>query len=96
MSMKDEYIAKMSEQLKKFDTEIDQMTGKAKQMSADMQVKYADQLKTMRDNRDAAMKKFQEMQVASEPAVQKMKAGMDSAWDAMKKAFDKASSQIKK
>ncbi len=96
MSKKDEYIAKMHEQMKKFDTEIDQLASKAKQMNAEMQVKYADQLKMMRDNRDAALKKLQEMQTASEPAVQKMKAGMDSAWDAMKKAFDKASSQIKK
>ncbi|GEM_PF-1212957 len=96
MSTKDDYIAKMNEQLKKFDAEIDQLTGKARQMSAEMQAKYAEQLKTMRENRDAAMKKMQEIQAATEPALQKMKAGMDSAWEAMRKAFDKASSQIKK
>ncbi len=96
MSKKDEYFAMMEGQIKKWDAEVDKLRVKGEQMSADASAKYAEQLKAMRANRDAAYKKLQEIRTANESAWQHMQSGIDSAWDSMKNALDKASSQFKK
>ncbi len=95
MSMKDDYVAIMESQIKSWDTEVDKLSAKAEQMNADARAKYAEQLKTMRANRDAAYKKLQEMQAANESAWQQMQAGVDAAWAATKSATDQASALFK-
>jgi hypothetical protein len=96
MSKKDEYFAKMEGQIKKWDAEVDKLKVKGERMSADASAKYAEQLKAMRANRDAAYKKLQAVRTANESAWQHMQSGIDAAWDSMKNALDKASSQFKK
>ena len=96
MSKKDEYFQMMESQMKKWDAEVDKLRAKSHQISADARVKYDEQLKAMRANRDAAHKKLEEMKTASESAWQNMQSGMDSAWTSMKSALEKASSQFKK
>ena len=92
MGKKDEYLAMMEGKIKKWDAEVDKLRVKGEQMSADASAKYAEQLKAMRANRDAAYKKLQEIRTANESAWQHMQSGIDSAWDSMKNALDKASS----
>ena len=96
MSKKDEYLARMESQLKKWDTEFDRLRAKSEQMSAEARAKFADQLKAMRANRDAAFRKLTELQGTSESAWQHMRAGVDEAWETMKNALEKASSKFKK
>ncbi len=96
MSKKDDYFAMMESQIKKWDAEVDKLKAKSEQMSADARAKYAEQLKAMRTNRDAAYKKLQEMRGASESAWQHMQAGVDAAWASMKSALEKTSSKFKK
>ena len=96
MSKKDEYFAMMESQIKKWDAEVDKLRAKSGQMSAEARIKYDEQLKVMRANRDAAHQKLQEMRTATEAAWQHMQSGMDAAWVSMKNALEKASSQFKK
>ena len=96
MIKKDEYFAMMESQIKKWDAEVDKLRAKSGQMSAEARVKYEEQLKAMRANRDAAHKKLQEMRTATEAAWQHTQSGMDAAWASMKNALEKASSQFKK
>ena len=58
MSKKDDYFAKMEPQIKKWDAEVDKLRAKSEQMSAEARTKYAEQLKAMRANRDAANEKL--------------------------------------
>ena len=96
MSKKDDYFTMMESQIKKWDAEVDKLRAKSGQMSAEARVKYEEQLKAMRANRDAAHKKLQEMRTATEAAWQHTQSGMDAAWASMKNALEKASSQFKK
>ena len=68
MSKKDEYFAMMESQISKWDAEVDKLRAKSQQMSAEARVKYEEQLRAMRANRDAAHKKLQEMRTATEAA----------------------------
>ena len=96
MSKKDEYFVMMEGQIKKWDAEVDKLRVRGEQLSAEAKAKYAEQLKAMRANRDAAYKKLQEMRTANESAWQHMQSGIDTTWASMKSALDKASSQFKK
>ena len=96
MSMKDDYVAIMESQIKTWDAEVDKLSAKGEQMNAEARAKYAEQLTTMRANRDAAYKKLQEMRAASELAWQHMQTDVDTALASMKDALHKASSQFKK
>ncbi len=79
MSKKDDYFALMEAQIKKWDAEVDKLSAKGAQLSAEARAKYDEQIKAMRANRDAANKKLREMRTASESAWQHMQAGMDAA-----------------
>ena len=96
MSKKDDYMAQMQAQLKKWDAEIDTMTAKANEIGAEARDKYYDQLKTMRASREAASQKMHEVSSASEAAWQEMQKGMETAWDSMKTAMEKMTSSFKK
>ena len=96
MSKKDDYYAKMNAQIKKWDAEVDNLRVKSEQMGAEARAKYAEQLKSMREARDAAFKRLQELQGASESAWQHLQSGVDSAWASMRSALDKASSKTNK
>ena len=96
MSKKDEYMAQMQSQLKKWDAEIDSLTSKANEFGAEARDKYYDQLKSMRANREAAAQKLHELTSASEAAWHEMQKGMEGAWDTMKTAMEKMTSSFKK
>lgn len=96
MSKKDEYMAQMQSQLKKWDTEIDALTTKANEFSADARDKYYDQLKNIRANREALTEKMHDVTQASEAAWHDMQKGMQTAWDSMKTTMEKMTSSFKK
>jgi hypothetical protein len=96
MSKKDEYMAQMQLQLKKWDAEIDALTNKANEFGAEARDKYYDQLKIMRASRETVSQKMHEITAASEAAWQDMQKGMEGAWDTMKAAMEKATSAFKK
>ena len=54
MGKKDEYCATMESEIKNWDTEVDNLNAKGKQMSADARAGYDTQLKAMRADRDLA------------------------------------------
>lgn len=95
MSKKDEYFTAMEAQIKKWDSEVESLTAKGKQMSAEARTRYDEQLGAMRTSRDATYKKLQEIRSANESAWQQMQAGMDASYASMKNALDKAAAQFK-
>ncbi len=95
MSKKDDYVASMESQIKKWDVAVDELNTKGQKYSAEARSEYEKQMKAMRANRDLAYAKLQELRAANEAAWQNMQSGMESAWNSMKTALDKASSQYK-
>ena len=95
MGLKDDYIATMHSQIKSWDAEVDKLTAKGEKMNADARAQYAEQLKTMRANRDAAYVRPQEMQAANESAWQQIQAGVDDVWAAMNRAMIQATAPLK-
>jgi len=95
MAKKDEYVATMESEIKKWDAEVDNLNAKGAQLSAEARAGYDTQVKALRADRDFAFSKLDELRTANESAWDKMQAGVDAAWVTMKKALDKAAAQYK-
>ena len=96
MSKKDDYFVTMDSQVKTWDAAVDKLNAESAKMSAESREIYDEQIKLVRDTRDAAFKNMEEMRAASESTWQQMQAGVDAAWNSMKDALDKASTKILK
>ncbi|WP_347986513.1 coiled coil domain-containing protein [Methylomonas sp. AM2-LC] len=70
---KEEYIDSLSAELKEWSAEIDVLSAKAETAEADMQVKYHEEIESLRVRERAAVEKIKELRAAS-----------DDAWDAIK------------
>jgi uncharacterized coiled-coil DUF342 family protein len=92
MSTHAEYIAKMEAQLKKWDTEVDELRAKGKQLATELRAGYFGRIKDLRSHRDEGQRKFQEIRTATDEAAAKLHAGMEGAWESMRSALAKASS----
>lgn len=95
MGTHDDFFKKMDAQLKKWDADVDTLTAAGEKASAESREIYAEQVKALRADREAANKKLREMRAAGQAATLEMKSAVDVAWEAMKKGLDRASSNFK-
>jgi hypothetical protein len=95
MKSREEYIDKLTAQLKEWSAKIDELESKARAAKADAKTGYEKQIKQLRDQRDAATKKLQELKGASTEAWDALKAGVDTAWADLKNAVTAAKDKFK-
>ena len=95
MSTNSEYITQMAAQLQQWDTDIDALRSRGKQMAVELRAGYFGRIKDLRAHRDEAQKRFQEIRCASDEAAGKLHAGMEGAWQAMKNGLDKATADLR-
>ena len=90
MSLKDTYVDNLKAQLDKWSADIDVLEARARQVDADLRIKYDEQLATMRTKRDEATVKMQEIQQSAGDAWQEVRKGGDEAWDSIRRAIAEA------
>ncbi len=96
MQKREEYIDKLAAQLKEWSAKIDELESKARVAKADMKTEYEKQIGQLKDKRESAMTKFQELKGASAEAWDVLKAGTESAWAEMKHAVTSAKEKFNK
>lgn len=95
MSSKDEYIRKMQAKMDEWSAEIEKLTAKAGEVSADVKAEYHEQIESLQAKQAAARQKIEELQQAGEGAWADLKSGIELAWTAMGEAIDSARSRFK-
>lgn len=95
MNSRDEYIRKMQAKLEKWNADIDTLTAKAGEVSAEIRSEYNEQIESLKAKQAAARKKIEEVQKSGEGAWQDLKSGVELAWDAIEEAVDSAKSRFK-
>lgn len=73
MSARDEYIEKAKAQLDEWNATIDKLEARAQKEKADAKLKYENQIKEMKEKRDAAREKLKKVSEAT-----------DDAWETLK------------
>ncbi|MEZ0233274.1 MAG: hypothetical protein ACAH12_10575 [Methylophilaceae bacterium] len=95
MSLKDAYVEKLKAQLDEWSADIDVLEARARQVEADLRIKYESQVETLKLKREEAKLKLAEVQESAGDAWQELKKGGDEAWDAIKKSFEEARKKFK-
>lgn len=96
MNKRDEYIDKLAAQLKEWSAKIDELQSAARMAKDDVKAGYENQIKQLKDKRDTASQKLQELKGASTDAWGTLKAGAESAWADLKSAVTAAKDKFKK
>ncbi len=95
MQKREEYIDKLAAQLKEWSVKIDELEARARSPKADMKTEYEKQIGQLKEKRDEATKKFQELKGSSAQAWDTLKSGAESAWTEMKNALTTAKEKFK-
>jgi uncharacterized coiled-coil DUF342 family protein len=95
MKSREEHIDQLAAQLKEWSAKIDELESKARVAKADVKTNYENQIRQLKDKRDAAMQKLQELKGASAEAWEILKAGAETSWADLKKAVTAASEKFK-
>jgi chromosome segregation ATPase len=95
MNSRDEYIRKMQAKLEEWNTEIDRLSAKADEVTADVKNEYRGQIELLKGKQAAARQKIEELQHAGEGAWEDLKSGVDMAWTAIGEAIDSARSRFR-
>lgn len=95
MKSREEYIRTMQAKLEEWNVEIDKLTAKAGEVSADVKSEYNEQIESLRAKQAAARQKIEELQHAGESAWGDVKSGIELAFTAMVEALDSARSRFK-
>lgn len=94
MNAKEAYQKKMEARLAELDAEIDRLKARAKAAEADAQLEYTRDLSELRQHRDEAIRKLEQLRSASDDAVDDFVAGVENAWKELKDAVGRASSRF--
>ena len=95
MSSRDEYLQKFKAQLDEWNADIDNLEAKAREAQAEAQAQYHEQLESMREMRNDALKRYSEMQSATVEAWDTMVAGAEKTWQTWIDTFAEARSKFK-
>lgn len=96
MKNREEYIDKMTSQLKDWSRKIDELEFKARAAKADARISYENKIQDMKVKREAVIKRLQELKGAGNDAWESMTAGVEAAWGEFKHAFTEAKDKFKK
>lgn len=94
MKSKDEYIEILASELKECSAQIDILTAKAERASADMKLRYAEELEALRAKQHAAAEKMQELEEAGSDAWVTIKETADKVWDDLRTGLASAVSKF--
>ena len=95
MKTREEHIDQMAAQLKEWSAKIDELEAKARAAKADAKTNYENQISQLKDKRDGAMQKLQELKGASAEAWDILKAGAETSWADLKNAVTAAAEKFK-
>jgi len=95
MEDKDAYIQKLHARLDEWNAEIDKLKAKADKAEAESRIEFQKQIENLRQRRQEAEKKVDEVRAAGEGAWEDLKSGVQLAWDAMEQAIKSARTRFK-
>ena len=95
MSKRDAYIKKMKAKLDEWNADIAKIEAKAESAEADMKIKYHQKIDELKQQREEATTKLDELQNSGDEAWEDIKAGLESTWDSLGNAVNSAFSRFK-
>ena len=95
MSSRTERLRKMQDKLEEWNAEIDRLTAKADEVTADVQHECDRQIDSLKAKQAATRQKIEEIQHAGGNALEDLKSGVALSLTAMGEALDSARSRFR-
>lgn len=95
MKKKEEYLAKLDNQLNRWEAAIEELTLKAGKAKEDVKQEYLKQIDTLNEKKEDAKKKLQDLKAAKEELWTDSKKIVEKSWADMRKSIKQVSSRIK-
>ena len=95
MEDKKSYLHKMADQLKQWDTKIDELKAKAVKVKTESRAELLSQIDVLRAKKKSVQDKLKQLQESGDGAWDEIKAGLERSWTEFKGAFSKASEKFK-
>ena len=95
MKTKDEYIESLASELKEWSAQVDLLAAKTENATADVKLKYAEELDALRAKQHAAAEKMKELQEASGDAWGTVKETAVEVWEDLKTGLASAVAKFK-
>ncbi len=91
---REQYIDKLSAQLKEWDTKLEKYENKALQARGDAEMEFKKRIADLREKKAKAGSKLQKMKESSSVAFEELKTGTEEAFEKVKNAFKSAFSKF--
>ncbi len=91
---KDEYVAKLSDQMKKLDKKIDDLKAKGEKLQGQAKTEWRDQMEALRIKRQQADQLLDELKAASGKSWEDFREGTTNAWQDLKTSIDAAAKRF--
>ncbi len=85
-----EYISKAKENLDLLNARIVELEAKANKKTGEVRREFKAKLSGLRESKDQAERRLEELRLASEPAWEDVKQGVEKAWHSLSDAVDDA------
>jgi uncharacterized coiled-coil DUF342 family protein len=95
MDSREAYQEKMDAQIRQWDAQIAKLRARADEAKAQAKIEYLEQIEEIRNKRESAGRKLDELKKASDSAWVDVKNGLEKAWKDLGSAIDSASSRFK-
>jgi predicted nucleic acid-binding Zn-ribbon protein len=92
---RDAYIEKARAQLDQLSSRIDLLQARASEAKADARIEYERELDRLRERRDAARSKLEDVRGASGAAWEDVREGFEQAWEALGEAVTQANERFR-
>jgi septal ring factor EnvC (AmiA/AmiB activator) len=89
------YLQKMADQLKQWDTKIDELKAKVVKTKAESKAGLLNQIDDLNAKKETTSDKLKQLQAAGEGTWDDMKAGLEKSWIDFKSTFSKVSTRFK-
>lgn len=90
-----EYIAKAKENLDLINAKLVELEARAEKKSGEVRREFKANLSGIRESRDQAVRRLEELRLASKPAWEDVRLGVEQAWNSLSNAVDNASERFK-
>lgn len=90
MNTREEYIQKLKSKLDEWDDDLATLETNAEKAEGELKREYSKQIEAIKERRQEAMRKLDELRSASEDAWEDLKEGMETSWEAMDEAVEEA------
>lgn len=95
MKEREDYRKKIEAQLRKWDTQLDELRLEAEKAKADAKIEYTKTIIELRNKKERMQQKLKELRIAGDEAWTALKDGLEKSVSELKSSFEEALSKFK-